>query len=201
MQRQLLLMKKVYCLLQKNKIHFLCDGIDRSGWLIQQFIKLNGDKICSSSKFLVIDADTVLIRPQIFEYNNKDILLFSDEFHEPYYQVFEKIFAYKTKDQISCVTHHMLFDIEKLKKMKAEIEHIHKKLWHDAILDILDYSQLSCFSEYELYGHWVCKNFTSDVCRRYFYNIALSKERLRDISKLERQYSGAQRSISFHSYL
>lgn len=50
----------------KKDIHYSSSRWNRSGWLYQQLLKMNGDHICRESHFLVIDADTVLIRPHRF---------------------------------------------------------------------------------------------------------------------------------------
>lgn len=50
----------------KKDIHYRSRTWERSGWLFQQLLKLNGDKLCTADYFLVIDADTVLITPTVF---------------------------------------------------------------------------------------------------------------------------------------
>src|SRR5690606_23976056 len=50
----------------KHRFRYRAKTWELSGWLLQQMIKLNCDKLCTTDHFLVIDADTVLIRPHTF---------------------------------------------------------------------------------------------------------------------------------------
>lgn len=180
--------------------NYIIGNLDRRGWLLQQFIKLSGNMLCTENKFLVLDADTVIIKKQSFEYKEKDILLFSDEYHQPYYSCFEKIFGYKTVDTISFVSHHMLFEKQFLQQMKQEIENKNHDQWIPAIIKNCDFSNPSCFSEYETYGHWMLKNNKRHIIRQYFYNKALPRECIKDIDNLL-LHSQHLKSLSFHSYI
>lgn len=179
---------------------YIIGDLDRRGWLLQQFIKLSGDKLCEEDKFLVLDADTVIVKEQSFECNGKDILLFSDEYHWPYYDCFEKIFEYKTSDRISFVSHHMLLDKHFLRAMKEEIEYKNHDQWIAAIVKNCDFTNPSCFSEYETYGHWMLKNNRKKILRQYFYNKAFPREYIKNINNLIYKNKNIK-SLSFHSYI
>jgi len=60
--------------LPKADIDYICNGIDRSGWLLQQLIKLNADSVCENDMYLALDADTVLIQEHIF-FHGKTIFI------------------------------------------------------------------------------------------------------------------------------
>jgi hypothetical protein len=77
--------------ISKNSINYCVNGVNRAGWLLQQFLKWSGDTLTHEEHFLVLDADTVLISPQVFEVDGKIMFLHSDEHHQPYYDVFERI--------------------------------------------------------------------------------------------------------------
>ena len=62
--------------LDKNHIKYKVGDIDRSGWLFQQLIKLNGDKITEKENFLVLDSDTIFIRRITFFKDNKTIFYY-----------------------------------------------------------------------------------------------------------------------------
>ena len=174
--------------------------IDRRGWLLQQFIKLSGDKLCEEEKFLVLDSDTVLVKKQAFESMGKDILLFSDEYHKPYYDCFERIFGYKPVDTLSFVSHHMLFEKKFLSELKNEIESKNGKDWITSIISHCDFTNPSCFSEYETYGHWMLKNNSSKIIRQYFFNYSLSRKSIENIDSIINR-NKMLKSISLHSYI
>ncbi len=50
----------------KNKIEYKVNGLDRSGWLFQQLLKLSGDNFTELSDYLVIDSDTIFVNNNCF---------------------------------------------------------------------------------------------------------------------------------------
>ena len=80
--------------LKNTEIDFSYNGIDRSKWIYQQLIKLSTDKLAGSKHVFMIDADTLLTSPQIFQKNGKTLFLHSDEFHFPYFIHLEKLLKF-----------------------------------------------------------------------------------------------------------
>lgn len=175
----------------KNSINYLVNNIDRSGWLFQQLLKLNADTIVEMENFLILDADTSFVRPKTFIYKRKTILDLSQERHEPYHVVYEKILNRKTTSELSFITHYMLFNKHLLKLLKFEIESIHHKDWDKAILEKVDYNSQSGFSEYELYGNFVSEKYPKLIKKEYWFNSTLH-------STVNPNYI---KSISLHSYI
>ena len=187
------------CRIPKRQIEYVVDGVDRSGWLFQQFIKLSADGVARTDKFLVMDADTALIRDQVFEHRGKTIVNQSDEFHQPYRDAYRRVTGTEPSSSLSFVTHHMLFDKEQLRQLKADIEARGQMNWEDYILASLDYSESSNFSEYELYGNHLMRSEAS-VQKAFWFNIALDRSAL-PVDDLDGLASGWTKSVSFHSYL
>jgi len=184
--------------IQKKDVHYVPRGLDRSGWLLQQFMKLSGDKISSHDYFLALDADTVLMCPQVFLIDGQTILLHSDEHHHPYFELFFKLFGVPTRTPLSFVAHQMLFNRNRLRELRNAIAIRHNKAWHEAIMSKMDATQSSAFSEFETYGHWMHNNYPGEIKREYWFNTSVSKRHLgSDIWSCNR---GPCRSISFHSY-
>ncbi len=175
------------------------DGRDRSGWLLQQFIKLSGDRICSTEYFYIIDADTVLIRPQAFELNGQTILLHSDEHYCSHFNlVHELIGPYQT--ELSFVAHQMLFKKEYLKEMKDELEDKFDMDWIKACLAHVRFDDKSGFADYELYGHWLLKHHPDMVYREYYYNMGFRRSALEKFDIIKAKSKPYFKSLSFHSY-
>ena len=122
----------------------------RSGWIFQQLIKLNCDKLIGEENILVLDSDTFIFSKQSFVLDNGlSIINFSDEYHFPY-SVFKKLINLKKRFYLSFVCHHMIINKEYIKEMKKCILHSTNNEWIDAIIDNIDLSEPSCFSEYSL---------------------------------------------------
>lgn len=184
--------------IEKKDIDYVCKGLDRSGWLFQQFLKLFGDTICSQDHFLVLDADTILVRPQVFIADHKMVLLHSDEHHDPYFELYWKLFGVNTSTSLSFVAHQMLFNRWKLKEMRDAIENRHKKTWYTAILSLMDKTQFSAFSEYETYGQWMLQTYPEDIIREYWFNGSLPRAEF--LSREWHESLSPHRSLSSHQY-
>jgi hypothetical protein len=186
----------------KRDIDYIVDGQDRSGWLFQQFLKWSGDLLSSQEYYLVLDADTVLIRPQIFEINGRVVLLHSDEHHQPYFDLYKKLLGVDAPTALSFTSHHLLYQRCRIAELKRQIEQRHQGVpWYKVLLETIDRSEMSAISEYEIYGQWMLQNHGDEVIREYWFNLALNRAELRRFDKLVQELSQRYRSISFHSYL
>jgi Family of unknown function (DUF6492) len=183
-------------------INYLVNGEDRSGWIFQQLIKLYSDVICGSRYCLIVDADTVFVKCQGFINKGKFVFNCSDEYHQPYFNAYSKLTGYQPVSPLSFVSHHMIFDRDKLMALRSHIENRTGKKWYESILDVLDATEASSFSEYETYGNFVLKRFRKSVSLEYWFNTVLSRKDFRDgIGELEERFGGSCKSVSFHDYL
>jgi hypothetical protein len=185
---------------QKKDINYKYGELDRSGWLFQQFIKLYSDQICSSSKVLVMDADTILVSPQVFIVEGKTVLLHSDEHHQPYFDSYQNLFGKYTSTDLSFVAHQMLFNSSHLEEMRNTIQHRKSCKWYEAIISLIDTNELSIFADYETYGQWMLQNYPNEIIREYWFNLPLYRKHLHDLNQLENLFGKKCRSISFHSW-
>lgn len=186
--------------IRKCDIDYKVNGKDRSGWIFQQFLKLYGDSICESENFLVIDADTVLIRPTVFNTANITTFFYSDEFNVTYFRCLEKIFHQKPTSFRSYVSHMMLFNREVLYGFRKQIENIHEKSWYDAILESMEKNHIAAFSEFESYGNYFRQKWPYAISHRYWHNKQLQLSAIDNLEDLEKKYCDKYRSLSFHVY-
>lgn len=182
----------------KKDIHYSSSRWNRSGWLYQQLLKMNGDHICRESFFLVIDADTVLIQPHRFRSGGKSIFYCRNWSQPEYFRTYRKLLGTAAPSPKSFVTHYMLFEKAKLAGLKRKIEARHGVPWDAAILRSIDKRKQFGFSEFETYANYVYSGNSASVLLRNANNkslktsaAALGKEH---IHKLARTY----RSLSFH---
>ena len=185
----------------KKDINYTVKGLDRSGWLYQQFLKLSVDSFCSQEYCLIIDADTILISPQVFEVDGKTILLHSDEHHQPYFDLYRKLFYMDAPSDLSFVSHHILLKKTRISELKKAIENRFNDVWFNIILSFIDKSEISAFSEYEMYGQWMLQNYEDEIIREYWQNKAIMRQRLNELETIKKELAGKYRSISFHSYM
>jgi hypothetical protein len=156
----------------RETIHHVVGGLDRRGWIFQQIVKLNTPAFATHENVLILDADTVLLRPQRFVGPGRCRLRCSDEYHPPYFWMFERLMGFPARTRVSFVAHHMIFNAGVLTRLKAHIERRSGRPWHQAILESLDPHEASSFSEFETYGNWLLHKEDGDVSIQYWRNLA-----------------------------
>jgi hypothetical protein len=186
--------------LRRDDIEYRVGGVDRSGWLFQQILKLASDAVVGASCYLIVDSDTVLVRRQVFEVGGLPVLLHSDEHHPPYFRTCERILGWPSASEPSCVAHAMLVDVSRLAALKSHIERRFDCRWFEAILRNVDFAVASGFSEFELYGQWCIRRYPLDTVREYWFGRNFGPSHLRPIEELERRYGPSRRLVAFHSY-
>jgi hypothetical protein len=135
------------------------DTVARASWVYQQLLKLGADRYIDdlSSAYLVVDSDVVFLRPVSFDPDTLGRFPFSHapESHEPYREVFRRLFGEEPPTTASFIAHHMLFDRMFVNELFAELERRHGRPWYEALLDAVDPAEVSGVSEWEIYGWWV----------------------------------------------
>lgn len=184
----------------KKDIEYNVNGLDRSGWLFQQFLKWSGDEFCSQEYYLVLDSDTIFVTPRVFEKQGKIIFNFSDEYHKPYFDIYERLLNIKANCPVSFTSHHMLFQVTRIKELKRLIEKKFSMKWHEAILFLLNKNQVSGCSDYETYGQFMFLKYRNDILIEYWHNLSLKRDLIRDVSLLSKKFAGKYKTISFHSW-
>jgi hypothetical protein len=194
----ILLSEKEISPISHTDINFSYRGLDRSKWLYQQMIKFSLDKLSGANHIFLIDANTVLTSPQVFEYKGRITFLHSDEYYYPYFIHLDQLLDLHSV-QLSFVAYQALFEKKKLTELKKEIELIHGQSWFMAILDLLGNSIKSRFSEYETYGHWMLHRYPEEIQREYWYNHTYNRSEISKIGidKLIEISKNIYRSITF----
>lgn len=149
----------------------------RSGWYVQQIVKLAWCLERSGPITYVIDADTVLVRPQRFHTERGDAFFQSDDYHPPYFDHLARLFGSGFRRPLIATTvHQMLYRADWLSAMVRAIEREHPgRTWIEAIADAIDIDELSGFSEGECYGQWALRHRRRDVVIHRFENADVSR--------------------------
>ncbi|BAU26331.1 hypothetical protein DFP93_11040 [Aneurinibacillus soli] len=183
----------------KKDIKYRTNKWDRSGWLFQQLLKLSGDSLCSQKFYLVIDADTVLIRPHRFRQNQKTVFYCRNWSRAEYFRTYKKLMGKRATAPTYFVAHYMLFEKSKVKKLKRTIAAKHNTSWYSAIIRSINKSKQITFSEFETYGNFIYANYPGQFVIKKTLNRSLQRNvtnltRL-NTSRLAKKY----RSISLHA--
>jgi len=184
----------------KSEIDYKVGKWDRAGWMYQQFIKMSSDNICEKEYFLVLDADTIFLRPQVFEEDGKIVFDISDEYNRPYFDMYERIFGTKHKAKISFVSHHMLMQKSILKELKEQIEKKDQDKWYNTILKNLDKKEVSGFSEYESYGNFMLEHYPEKMILEYWRNKQTSRMSMDRLGLLMSTCPKYYKTLSLHDY-
>jgi hypothetical protein len=182
-------------------IDYQVRGIDRAGWIFQQLLKLNADMLTTQNYLLVLDADTVLIRPHCFIDRQRCLLHFSDEYHQPYFPTYQKLTGLSKRYPLSFVCQYMLFNRERLAELKQEIQNTTGMEWYRAIIAVLDQEEMSSFSEFETYGNYMVYRHRREVFMEHALNMPASRRDIQRIMANRPQLAKRFKSIAFHHYL
>lgn len=141
----------------KNK-----NATQRSGWYIQQFLKMNYCQICKEKYYLIWDSDTIPIKKvNMFSDDGTPYFNVKTEFHPPYFKTMNKLIPeLSKKNNYSFISEHMLINTKIMKNLIKRIENnfnITGKYWFEKIINSIDVKDIldSGFSEYETYGTFV----------------------------------------------
>lgn len=166
---------------QKEDVAEIHGTRERNGWYLQQLLKLYAGMCISGirSDYLVIDADTIFVRPLYFKtLEGAYIYTKSDEHHQPYYQHLERLHpVFKGKEwRASGIAHHMIMNTRQNQQLFRLVESHHDKPFWKAFLECVDeqHRDHSGASEYEMlfhYGveHWNVRVRTLRWMNRYPY--------------------------------
>jgi hypothetical protein len=172
------------------------------GWFIQQFLKLNADSIVENEHYLVVDADTILIRPVIFVLKDNTYLVNTHwDCSTERKKVSAIILGNKKVFLYDFVTHHMFFSKKILKNMKDHIEKRFHKRWDLAIMDMFAKENdefRSGFSEYDLYATYLTE--FSGVKFKFISNanVTVYRNFLDRLEYIIPAYASQYKTISLH---
>jgi hypothetical protein len=178
---------------------------DRSGWLLQQYLTIRFVEESQARGVLTLDADTLLIEPQLWlDANNRQILHVSSEYVPAYYEFLASIGISEAVPFTTHVTHHMLMQPWILRS----IFETHSTNSHRVLEQALDFhvktGQMQFCLEFELYGQAARRFFQEKLRLGKFCNrtveLEFDKDSAGGIHTAVRRAKGTYHSISAHSY-
>lgn len=187
--------------LKKSSIKYVHNGENRGGWIFKMLLNLYADQVCTQEHILILDADTVFIRPQVFIVDQKPIFNESPLYHQPYFAANKRLMGLPHPSSLSYITHYMLMSSPVLEKLREAIEAANpNKTWYTAIVDNLDTREGSAFADYEIYADFYLHQLKLPAEINYWLvcdsSIANAKN-LEDMTgKLNEKYG----AIALHNY-
>jgi L-rhamnose mutarotase len=142
---------------------------NRAGWVYAQLVKLYYPQIQNKKEYvLVVDSDVFFTRKlNFFDGNNRPYFTTSNEFHEPYFSHMDRVHPNLTREsKKSGISHHMMFSKEILTSLFNMVEKRSGKKFYDVYLEEIDSNEESPSADYEMYFHYVLKNFKNDYSVR-----------------------------------
>jgi hypothetical protein len=173
----------------------------RWGWYFQQILKLGVAWVEREDCYLVVDADTVFVRPvRFFSEDGRTCFATASEHHEPYFETFERMLRCKPCNTMSFIAHHMVFHCARVREMCSAFGP--DPLWWRNIAACLEprapHFSRSQFSEYETYGNYVAARYPDRILIRplRWRNLDVRPSR-----RQVRRFAGEYDFVSFQEYL
>ena len=143
--------------------------IHRCKWYFQQLLKLYAGKVVPDilDRYLVIDSDTIFLKPISFIEDGKCLYNYGKENHELYFEHIKKLLPNlrRMDKSKSGICHHMMFETKYINEMFSKIEAKHGDLFYNVFLKNVDKTRSggSGASEYELYFNYMLKNHSDKI--------------------------------------
>jgi hypothetical protein len=143
--------------------------LNRNGWYLQQLLKLYAFKIIPDllERYLIIDSDTLFLKPTTFVKNNKCLYNYGTQYHAPYFQhmLILDVDLIRVDNDKSGICHHMMFEQKYLIELMDKIEKIHDDTFYNVFLlscSVSDFTG-SGASEYEIYFNYMLYNHRDKI--------------------------------------
>ena len=157
-------------------------AVRRSGWYIQQFLKMIYCRLCHNKFYLIWDGDTIPIKKvKMFSNDGKPFFDVKTEYHNPYFFTLKKIFPELGKKyNYSFISEHMIINTKLMKNMIKRIafnKNLIGNTWYEKIINCINIKDLprSGFSEFETYGAFVKEYYKQIYVIRHWKSLRLRK--------------------------
>jgi hypothetical protein len=175
------------------------------GWALQQLLTLNFALSSNSSGVLALNADTFLLRDQVWlNGDGVQILFRSAEYHSPYYSILRKIFPKLEVNGFSHIAHQMLFQPNLLREVLNKHGYSSELELMKSVISHFDSNEESPFCiEFEPYAQALVSDYPSRCQIRRFSNASFSEKNDRlSCNKILSIFDNKEvyNSISFHSW-
>jgi Family of unknown function (DUF6492) len=157
---------------------------DRRGWIKQQILKILAAKKLGGEGTLLVDADTILLRPQNWlSSEGVQNLQVSVEYHQPYQEQYERFMLSSPynnrkligRTKVSFVTHHQLMQASILDEIFGYKEEVFQEGLQRWLRSVEFSKSNSPACEWHTYGTFMASNFPSRIHLTQWRNLGLSR--------------------------
>ena len=175
----------------------------RLGWVKQQVIANRAIQESESDWVLLVDADTILLKPRMWINElGEQILLPSEEFHDPYYD-FLKTLSNDYKDaKNSFVSHHMIYNVKSLREIMARLGGISEVL-DKALSWSIGKGESPFDLKYEIYAQYIYASDVNRVRLEKWGNVSYDRRNFSNMDKLKSELEILRNhycSVSYHHW-
>lgn len=131
----------------------LAKNVRRRGWYVQQFAKLAVlFNLGEDGRYLIWDSDTVPLKKLSFwTPDGEPCFYIGDEIHPPYFEVIYRALGLDKQVAYSFISQCLPINSSSLRALRTALQ-CDGRLWFEKLIESIDFSQGSGFSEYELIG-------------------------------------------------
>ena len=177
---------------------------DNSGHAIQQLVKFGYVSLSSAEGVLVLDSDTILLKPQLWlDLHGRQLLQLAWEYIPEHYEHLEQLCHKKFDNSFNTVTHHMLIQPHLLRSMSGIKDSTDLYSYQNSAFDLANHSLQSIFSlDYLYYGLNLIYSFPDRVFFSRWCNKAAKPLESSEAYSSLLEISGdiPYNSISFHAW-
>lgn len=177
---------------------------DRYGWILQQLLTTAYVAGSSQKGVLVLDADTLLLKPRVLLSDGRQILTPTLSHHLPYYEFLHVLSPIFDEETDTYVSHYMLFQPEVMREILDRAGDLDIAKLAEMAVKLSDpTTQSPVCLEFELYAQGLISLHPHRVVHAKWGNTSASREKvlgkmsLRDIMNRYEGYS----SLSLHSWM
>ena len=177
---------------------------ERFGWILQQILVASFILSTKSENVLIVDSDTLIIRPQVWiDKFKRQILMPTFELHLPYYKFFQHFSTKYPTPKMSFVSHHMLVQTPIFREVYQIFGgDVYKALEQAfAFADLSDNSPFDL--KYEIYAQYLVNNYKNQVSFVKWANLSCSRRQLATLIEGKSTADGYARlynSLSLHHW-
>jgi FkbM family methyltransferase len=137
-----------------------CEGAAlpaRRGWYLQQLIKLSAlKKAAHFDRIVIWDADTVPLQDlSFFDFQGNCRYYLGSEYHLPYFENIDRLLGLDKAHPNSFIAQNFPITGDQIRAFFSYVEKRHQSEWWNAVINSIDFDELSGFSEYETLGTFV----------------------------------------------
>lgn len=177
----------------------------RNTWVLQQLLKVKAVQNSQADAVLILDSDTILLRPRPwFSASGSQILMPSFEFNPYYYEFLSALGISEKIPEHTFISHHMIMQPHILNRILSNVGFAELDPLIDYICENSDRNvQSPICIEYELYGQSLIKSDHDPYFFERWANLSVSRRHSELFFKIPgiKKFLGLfYNSVSFHSW-